>query len=257
MILRMRQICLVAKQLRPVVADFKAVFDLNICHVDPYVGRWGLENVLMPVGNGFLEVVAPVKDGTAAGRYLDRRKGDGGYMVIMQTSAEWLAEARRRVDKMGIPIVGGRDYGDYQGIQLHPYHTGGAIMSINWSSGDQDDPRGAWHPAGDQWTGMVPSSLVLAMRAAELQADNPLVLATRWSQILDLPLLRDRHGQLMIHLDDAELRFVTISDDRGEGLSTIDLSVIDRDEVIERAETRGLRVREDTVTICGTRFRLV
>ena len=41
--------------------------------------EFGLENTLMPVGRNFLEVVAPIQEGTAAGRYLDRRGGNGGY----------------------------------------------------------------------------------------------------------------------------------------------------------------------------------
>src|SRR5215475_8049112 len=77
--LRMRQICLVARQLAPVVDDFREVFGLEACYRDPGVGKYGLENALFPIGNGFLEVVAPVRDGTTAGRYLDRRGGDGGW----------------------------------------------------------------------------------------------------------------------------------------------------------------------------------
>ncbi|MDP2702207.1 MAG: hypothetical protein Q8P98_09085, partial [Candidatus Rokubacteria bacterium] len=59
--LRMRQICLVARQLAPVVETFRDVFGLEACHRDPGVGKYGLENALFAVGNGFLEVVAPVR----------------------------------------------------------------------------------------------------------------------------------------------------------------------------------------------------
>ena len=68
--LRMRQICLVARELAPVVEVFHDVFGLDVCHRDPGVGKYGLENALFAIGNGFLEVVAPVRDGTTAGRYL-------------------------------------------------------------------------------------------------------------------------------------------------------------------------------------------
>src|SRR5215813_11402573 len=71
--LRMRQICLVARQLAPVVDAFREVFGLEVCYRDPGVGKYGLENALFPIGDGFLEVVAPVRDGTTAGRFLDRR----------------------------------------------------------------------------------------------------------------------------------------------------------------------------------------
>ena len=48
------------------------------------VEKYGLVNALMPIGNSFLEVVAPTREGTAAGRCLERRDGEGGYMVILE-----------------------------------------------------------------------------------------------------------------------------------------------------------------------------
>ena len=78
MTLQLRQICLVAERLAPVVSDLTEIFGIKPCYVDPGVGVFGLENTLMPIGRNFLEVVAPIQEGTAAGRYLDRRNGDGG-----------------------------------------------------------------------------------------------------------------------------------------------------------------------------------
>ena len=60
MSLRMRQICLVARDLSSVVDQLHAVLGLEVCHRDPGVGKYGLENALFPVGDKFLEVVAPV-----------------------------------------------------------------------------------------------------------------------------------------------------------------------------------------------------
>ena len=81
--LRLRQLCLVAAQLEPVVDDLSAVFGVEVCHRDPAVGQFGLHNALLPFGTSFVEIVAPVTEGTTAERYLERRKGDGGYMVIL------------------------------------------------------------------------------------------------------------------------------------------------------------------------------
>src|SRR5713226_7072640 len=68
MSIRLRQICLVAEKLAPVLEDFKAVLGLEVCFKDPEVAVFGLENSLMPVGSNFIEVVAPVRENTAAGR---------------------------------------------------------------------------------------------------------------------------------------------------------------------------------------------
>ena len=84
MLLRLRQICLVSNRMEHVIGQLTSVFGIKVCHIDNAVHKYGLENRLMPIGNQLLEVVAPTRDGTAAGRYIERRGGDGGYMVITQ-----------------------------------------------------------------------------------------------------------------------------------------------------------------------------
>jgi hypothetical protein len=85
-----------AEKLAPILEDFKAVLGLEVCFKDPEVAVFGLENSLMPVGSNFIEVVAPVKENTAAGRYLKRRNGDGGYMVICQCDSPATQLARKQ-----------------------------------------------------------------------------------------------------------------------------------------------------------------
>ena len=63
------------------------------------VGAFGLRNAVFAIGDTFLEVVAPVRDDTTAGRYLERRGGDGGYMALFQVPD--VADARRRVADLG------------------------------------------------------------------------------------------------------------------------------------------------------------
>ena len=80
--LRLRQICLVAPHLEPVIADIAAIMGLDVCYRDGNVAKYGLENALLPVDTILLEVVAPFRAGTAAGRFLDKTGGRGGYMAI-------------------------------------------------------------------------------------------------------------------------------------------------------------------------------
>ena len=93
--LRLRQIALVANKLEPTLDDLREVLGIEVCYRDPGVGRYGLENALLPIGNTMLEVVAPTREDTAGGRYLERRGGDGGYMVITQCDDH--APRRKRV----------------------------------------------------------------------------------------------------------------------------------------------------------------
>ena len=64
--LRLRQLCLVARELARVEEDLWAVFGGHVCHRDPEVGQFGLHNALMPFGTSFVEVVAPLREGTNA-----------------------------------------------------------------------------------------------------------------------------------------------------------------------------------------------
>ena len=58
MTLQLRQICLVARELEPVIRDLSEILGINQCYVDDGVGKFGLENTLMPIGRNFLEVLA-------------------------------------------------------------------------------------------------------------------------------------------------------------------------------------------------------
>src|SRR4249920_154934 len=82
--LRLRQLALVANDLDPVVDDLKGVFGVEVAFNDPRMKSFSLKNAVIPVGHQFVKVVAPIEDNTADGRYLARRGGDSGYMVILQ-----------------------------------------------------------------------------------------------------------------------------------------------------------------------------
>ena len=253
--LRMRQICLVAHDLDKVAEDFREIFGLEVCYVDPAVGKYGLRNFLMPIGNNFLEVVSPTREGTAGGRYLERRGGDGGYMVITQVAD--VKARRQHMAEVGVRIVNELKSDESEGIQLHPRDTGGAILSFDYNDG-WEDPAGPWHPAGHDWKPAVRTERVTAMTAAELQSDDPERLATRWGEILQRPVVRDARARPSIQLDDAVLRFVPAADGRGEGLGGLDLATRDSTRVMQAAAARGCeRLDDDTILVCGTRFRLV
>lgn len=252
--LRMRQICLVARELAPTVETFGEVFGLEVCYRDPGVGKYGLENALFPIGDGFLEVVAPTQDGTTAGRYLDRRGGDGGYMVITQCAD--LAPRRARCETVGVRVANEIRHADYHELQLHPRDVGAAMLSFSRQEGGEA-ADGPWHPAASRGTSTRGPVAVRAMTGAELQGDDAEKLAQRWSDVMTLPLAHDPRGRPTIHLDDASLRFVTATDGRGEGLAGLDLACADRPGVLARARARGLSVHGEVVVACGIRFSLV
>ena len=252
--LRLRQLCLVASELEPALADLGAVLGLELCYRDGNVAKYDLANGLFPIGASFLEVVAPFEDGTAAGRYLARRGGDGGYMVILD--CDDIERRRRHVEAIGVRIANPLKYETYTGIQLHPRDTGGALLEFNHTTGGAS-LDGPYHPAGPHWQSAIRTDVTAAVLAAELQSSHPAALAERWSRILERPVTHGATGGPQIPLDLGALRFVPETDGRGEGLGGIDLQVKDRARILDAAETRGYRPSGDTVTVCGVRFRLL
>ena len=255
--LRLRQIALVARELGPVVDDLRAVLGIEPCYVDPGVAAFGLENTLLPVGNQILEVVAPTRAGTAGGRHLERRGGDGGYMVITQCDDH--APRRRRVEALGIrKVLEFEVPGEFRDMQLHPKDTGGAFLEID----EQLGPRahaldGPWHPAGHDWQRARRSERVSGIAAAEIQCDDPAKTAARWSEIVEIPVAQDALGRATLALDGASLRFAAIADGRGEGLGAIDLMACDRAALRTAARGRRCLVGEDQLVLGGLRMNLV
>jgi catechol 2,3-dioxygenase-like lactoylglutathione lyase family enzyme len=252
--LRLKQICLVAADLDAVEEDLRAVLGLEVAYRDPRIAHFGLDNVLLPIGDSLLEVVAPIREETPAGRHLERRGGDGGYMVILE--CDDVAEARGRVESLGVRIVFDDAQEETAGIQLHPKDVPGALVELRWNAGGED-PAGPWDPAGPDWQSARRTAVVRALTAAEIQGDDPGAMAARWGEVLARPVEHDASGNPIIALDDGTLRFVSATDGRGPGLGGIDVEVVDRGRLLAAAEGRACRVSENVVAICGTRFRLV
>ncbi len=255
MSIHLRQIALVAAKLAPAVDDLSAVFGIEPCYVDPGVGQWGLENTLLPVDRKFLEVVAPIKNGTAAGRYIQRRNGDGGYMVICQTeSRESQSAYRERAASAGVRVAYEGEGDGFNIMQLHPRDLEAAFFEIDWDV--ESDFEGRWEPAGGKdWVEHIRTERVRDFSGVELQCANPDALAEKWAKVGKLPL-ETVNGQPVVSLVNASLRFVESSDGRGPGLGGVDLVVNDRDAILREAKSRGCYVNDEQVDVCGTRFYL-
>jgi catechol 2,3-dioxygenase-like lactoylglutathione lyase family enzyme len=250
--MRLRQICLVARELETNADDLTQVLGLSVAFRDPGVGRFGLANIVTPIDRDFLEIVAPIQDGTSAGRYLDRRRGDGGYMVILQ--GDDAARDRERLKAQGVRAVEVIERPTYHATHFHPADTGGILLSIDSvPGGDWNNPDCEWMPAGPAWRQHRRDAVSRNLVGAELQSDDPDGFAALWSTLLGAPVGPGR----TIRLSNATLRFVQAEDGRGRGLGGIDVTVADKAKALGEAKRRGLAIKGDTVTICGTRVRLV
>jgi hypothetical protein len=225
---RLRQAVLVASDLDGVVSELCSELALGEPYADPGVAAFGLRNAVFAVGDCFVEVVSPIEPGTgtAAGRYLERHGGDGGYMLIFHFDD--LEAARARAAALGMRVVWQIDLPDISGTHLHPADTAGAIVSL-----DRAEPAGSWRWGGPEWTERVGAPGPGALRGVVLRVGEPSVVAARWEELLGASL------------DGVGVSFLPIQEGSGEGL--VEIAVTVSDEV-----RRG----REAVEIGGVRFRL-
>ncbi len=247
--MRLRQIALVGADLDAAKAEIVDVLGLGPAYADPGVGKYGLANQVWPIGDTFLEVVSPKQPGTTAGRLLDKRGGDGGYMVILQVDD--LDAARARLKDEGVRVVDQFDGDGVHFTHLHPKDVGGAILSI-----DAMVPKGRWQWGGPDWEKNVRTEVSTGIVGGELQGEDPDAMSARWAAVLGRP--REQSGDgWRIPLEGGELRFVKAADGRGDGLGCFDVAVRDPDAVRARAKARGSASGDGELVLCGTRVRLV
>jgi hypothetical protein len=234
--LRLRQICLVATDLAAETARVKSLLGLAECHRDPNVGKYGLENVLFPVGSSFIEIVSPTRPGTAAGRFLERHGGRHGYMVIMDCDDP--ERRQRHAESLGVRVANVIRHGDYLGVQLHPKDTGAAMIEFNNTVGGEN-PMGPYSPAGPDWQRAISGSVVRRLLAVEIDCPDAAALAAKWSAILERPAQDLGNGSHRISLDTGAIHF---------------LSADVPEAVFAGVELEAPAPRA-AVDICGVRFR--
>jgi catechol 2,3-dioxygenase-like lactoylglutathione lyase family enzyme len=249
--MRLRQCVFVCKDLESSREELCDILGIEVAYRDPGVAKWGLVNVVVPTGHDFLEIVTPFKEGTSAGRYIERRKGDGGYMVILQVPDA--AAERQRVTGMGIRAVAQKDLPEYQYTHFHPSDTTGVLLSLDTTFAPKGvDPALWWPPAEKDWLRHARSDVTKGLAGVEIQHSDPAGAAANWSKILGRPANNN-----CIKLDGAEIRFVPDKDGRGPGVSAYDVKTADKARVLAAAEKRGRKLGPSQVEVCGCRINLV
>ncbi len=247
--MRIRQIALVARDLEPTVETICSVLGLEIGFRDPEISGFGLCNAVIPVGDTFLEVVSPIQEGTTAGRLLERRFGDGGYMVILQT--EDLDAHRKQLADLGVRIVWEHALEEIATIHLHPKDLGGTILSL-----DVADPPSSWRWAGPDWESHRRTDTTTWIDGVQIQTSDPRATAERWSRIAGFPVIDAIDGSVEIPFEAGCIRFIEDHDGRGDGVAAVEFVVNSVDTVIDNARQWGLEIRANEFTVCGTRMVL-
>lgn len=207
---RLRQAVLVAEELEPAAEALRSALGLGEPFRDPGVREFGLENVVFALGDCFLEVISPTQPGTAAGRYLERHGGGGGYMAIFDLQD--LEGARSRALGLGVRVVWQLDLPDISGTHLHPGDMRGAIVSL-----DRSRPYGSWRWGGPEWTARLGTGAAGSLVAITVAVAEPEAVAARWGEVLGVPVPSGR----LLRLDGGEVRFQRAAEQTAQGIVEI------------------------------------
>ncbi len=218
--IRLRQVAMIAPDLDPIVDELCDTFGLQVCFHDPGVAEFGLRNALLLVGDQFIEVLSPIREGTTVQRLLDKRNGAGGYMAIFEVD-----DLDDRLDHLAdhaVRVVWAGDLPDIRGRHLHPGDVGGTLVSI-----DQPVPNGSWRWGGPEWQPrsdeLLADAVVSGIAGAVVSAIDPDAMRRRWEEIgLDRDVTFAQAGP------------------RGDGLDEVALVAADRSRVGERTEIGGV-----------------
>ena len=206
---------LAAHELDPVAADLEEFLAVHDPFHDVGVGHFGLRNAVYALGDTFVEIVSPQQPDTAAGRYLDRRGGDCGYMTMFEVAD---ADATRaRLGDLGVRVVWETVHENITDLHLHPKDLGGAIVAL-----DVTAPVGSWRWGGPSWAGTIPSYGAGGLCGLTVAAVDPEATARRWAAVLDVP--SEPRSALRLAGGVQQVTFVPADGAAAEGLVGIDVA---------------------------------
>ena len=235
--MRLRQLVIATSEIDPLADSICDLFELRRTFSDPELIVFGLKNVLIPLGDTFLELVTPVKDNTAAERFLKKREGDGGYMVIVDSLD--LDKERKRLKTLELDIVWHEnrktDGIHGQALHLHPKQVGGAILSI-----DNMKPASSWLWAGRNWEN-------------DINSPDPDNLLCNWERALGRKRAADGTS---IDLLGSSINFVINTQSQSEHISAFQIHTGKRLEIEKRAASRGVFINNN-IRLGGVDFLLV
>jgi len=175
---RLRQAVMAVRDLDHSVELLRSELGLGEPFADPVIEYFGLRNAVFAIGDTFLEMVSPIREETAAGRLIERRGGDCGYMAMLQVDDA--DAARERAKSLGIREVFDVEFEDIKEAHLHPADIGGAIVSLS-----EPLPAESWRWGGAGWDERsVPGSLV----GITVGVADPAATGNRWLDVAGGPV---------------------------------------------------------------------
>jgi len=210
--MRLRQIAVASYNLNECERILNKELKIKTAYRDEEVEKYGLNNIVCPIGGEFLEVVSPYTTDTTAGRFIDKKKGAAGYMTIFQ--CEDSLERRKFIENKGIRALNAFDNnGDFINNQFHPKDLPGALLEIDSVTNTNYKEKYAdWPPAGPNWRQKIDEKYVQGIAGATIAAEDPNNLSKLWSEVLDSKLIVENNCPSVV-LENANITFVKATSD--------------------------------------------
>lgn len=245
--MRLRQVAVVATDLEPNRQQFFTLLGIDQDFSDPGVSEFGLHNSVMAIGDTYLEIVSPITTGTTAERLIERRGGDGGYMVLAQV--EDIKALEKRMEVLKIRQIWHVERQEVSAFHVHPKDIGAAIVSF-----DEMRPAEDWLWAGPAWR-QNKARLAQSIIGCDIQSADPEQMAARWSAAFDREATF-KGDRFTMSLDDGSaIGFVEAIDGRGDGVSAFEITSNNLNLIKEAANLLALTWENDSVKMCGVTIR--
>ena len=205
--MRLRQIAIASNNLNKAERIINEELKVEVAYRDEEVEKYGLNNIVCPIGGEFLEVVSPYISETTAGRFIDKKNGPAGYMTIFQ--CENSIERRNFIESMGIRSLNAfENKGKFINNQFHPKDLPGALLEIDSvPNTNYIEKYAGWPPAGENWKKKIYEEYVEGIVGATIAAEDPKKLSILWSEVLDSELIFEDNYHTVV-CENAKITFV-------------------------------------------------
>ncbi len=174
---RLRQVALMCRDLEESREFWTGAFGLEECYRDD-LSAFGLSNVLMPIGDTFLELLQVEDKGSAGARFLERH-GEGLYMTIFEGVD--IPGLERTLEENQVQVAYRIEREGYRGIHIHPKAMNRVLVSV-------DDPMGPdrWPAAGDDWRSHIRTDVVTTMIGVGFITEDADADGERWQRLFNV-----------------------------------------------------------------------
>lgn len=179
MLYKLRQIAMMVNNLPEAVRLYRSVLGMEPSRTGT-LPQFGLENAVLPAGNGtFVELLAPHDDASAGARFLQRR-GEAPYLIIFETTEyDRLIPHLRSI---GIRITAETAHDGSRSAFLHPASCNGAFIEVV-EVGDAANP---WPAAGPDWQSSTHRPGTVQLRQVAVIAHNLDAAIAHWGRMFGL-----------------------------------------------------------------------